>query len=165
MSSAPRVTRCFVSLENASIATPPPGWQLNNVWTGMLECDYKQDYGLIQKQKKLKIYMQNWELPRVGVPYYNCAVWPLVCCCNPTSVFAYTHTWDGVAVTLKRWCIQYLNWHCMLLLRYLTLKDAFIIYSLGRLVYLKCVLGVWGVIVYDPNMSSSIEDHQLIVVL
>lgn len=31
--------------------------------------------------------------------------------------------------------------------------------------YLKCVLGVWGVIVYDPNMSSSIEDHQLIMVL
>lgn len=31
--------------------------------------------------------------------------------------------------------------------------------------YLKYVLRVWGVIVYDPNMSSSIEDHQLIVVL
>ena len=31
--------------------------------------------------------------------------------------------------------------------------------------YLKYVLGICGVIVYDPNMRSSIEDHQLVVVL
>lgn len=31
--------------------------------------------------------------------------------------------------------------------------------------YLKYVLGICGVIVYDPNMCSSIEDHQLVVVL
>lgn len=33
------------------------------------------------------------------------------------------------------------------------------------LFYLKYVLGICGVIVNDPKVSSGVEDHQLIVVL
>lgn len=32
-------------------------------------------------------------------------------------------------------------------------------------VYLKRMLGVWRVIVYDANMSASVQNHQLVLVL
>lgn len=43
---------------------------------------------------------KNHELPRVGVPYYQCVFGPLICCCDPASVFTDTHIGDGAAVTL-----------------------------------------------------------------
>lgn len=89
-------------LESAIAVTPPLGWQLNKVWTGILQYAWSPH---LQYRPNNNNQYNNVDayrlLPRVGVPHNHHALWPLVCCCDPAPISTHTHTWDGMAMALE----------------------------------------------------------------